>query len=120
MLESLQGKVTTCAVKAPNTIKEFTMDKTWGTAGRSRILMVIGEELPETKPVLGKRLYALHIVPTNKGQRKAPHANRTSEDTAFQSVNLEIRMFSCQNVLEAAPRERAKAGENRKERDVRS
>lgn len=83
------------------------------TVGRSRILMVIGEE--QETPIR----IAISSRRTNR-QRKAPHANRTSEDTTFQDVNLEIQMFSCQNVLETAPWERAKVGENRKGRDVRS
>ena len=103
-----------------NTIKEFTMDKTWAQ------LADPGYEWSEGKSCLKRNLFqetpiriAISSRRTNR-QRKAPHANRTSEDTAFQDVNLEIRMFSCQNVLETAPWESAKVGENRKGRDVRS
>lgn len=85
-----------------------------GQMGKSCLKRNLFQETP-----IRIAIYAISSRRTNR-QRKAPHANRTSEDTAFQDVNLEIRMFSCQNVLDTAPRERAKVGENRKGRDVRS
>ena len=53
-----------------------------GTVGRSRIWMVRGEELPETKPVSGNAYTYCHIVPTNQSTAKSaprePHFRRYS------------------------------------------